>query len=369
MIHSVSIKNFKSIKHLEDFKLGMITILIGANGVGKSNFISFFNFLKQIATKNLQNHISSQSGFDKVLFNNRTINELKGIIEFENNKEKNRYYFKIEPSGTQRAYFSEEKVGYWTGAKWYEHSNISSGLPETSLDDIISESRRLKGYPGIGGYVKDRLKSYEVYHFHDTSDKSPMKAMSKMIDVWRFDKNAANIAPFLKNIQEKHPRNYFKIVKSIKSIAPFFDDFILVEDPFAHGYIQLLWKAKGSDEPMYPFQLSDGTLRMIALTTLLLQPNLPETIIIDEPELGLHPHAISKLSDMIQVAAQNGCQVIVSTQSVTLMNHFSYEDIVTVDRVDDSSVFSRLNESQLEKWTEYYGLGDLWEKNVFGGTP
>lgn len=196
-----------------------------------------------------------------------------------------------------------------------------------------------------------------------------MKTMTKLIDVHRFDKQAANIAPLLKNLQVNHPRNYFKIVKSIQSIAPFFDDFLLEEDPFADGYIQLLWKAKGSDEPMYPSQLSDGTLRMIALTTLLFQPNLPETVIIDEPELGLHPHAISKLSEMIQIAAQNGCQVIVSTQSVTLMNHFSYEDIVTVDRAGDSSVFRRLNESELEKWTEYYGLGDLWEKNLLGGTP
>jgi predicted ATPase len=117
--------------------------------------------------------------------------------------------------------------------------------------------------------------------------------------------------------------------------------------------------------------LSDGTLRFICLTTLLLQPKslLPDTLLIDEPELGLHPFAINLLADMLQEAAESK-QVIVSTQSVELLNAFQPEDVVVVQREEDASVFKRLDKAALSDWlADDYSLGELWKRNILGGRP
>lgn len=119
-----------------------------------------------------------------------------------------------------------------------------------------------------------------------------------------------------------------------------------------------------------PHALSDGTLRFICLATLFLQPpeQLPATIVLDEPELGLHPYAIALLADMVRSAAQH-TQVILATQSVTLVNQFEPEDILVVDRIQGKSAFRRLGKEEMASWLEDYGLGDLWEKNLLGGRP
>jgi predicted ATPase len=85
--------------------------------------------------------------------------------------------------------------------------------------------------------------------------------------------------------------------------------------------------------------------------------------------LGLHPFAINKLAAMMKQAAVKGSQVIVSTQSVGLIDNFEPEDIITVDREDNQSVFRRLDSENLKDWLEDYTLGELWNKNVIGARP
>ena len=115
--------------------------------------------------------------------------------------------------------------------------------------------------------------------------------------------------------------------------------------------------------------LSDGSIRFIALATLLLQPTLPKVIIIDEPELGLHPVAIAKLCSMIKSASERGCQIIISTQSADLISHFNACDVITVDRKDGQSVFNRLDNESLQQWLQDYSLGELWTKSIIHGQP
>ena len=158
------------------------------------------------------------------------------------------------------------------------------------------------------------------------------------------------------------------IQRTIRSIAPFFDTFFLQPDEINDNQIQLRWLEKGSDQIFNAHNLSDGTLRMICLTTLLLQPYPPETIIIDEPELGLHPFAIEKLAAMLKNAS-NDAQIIISTQSVNLINHFNANDVIVVERQNNQSTFKRLDDNHLSEWLDDYSLSDLWEKNVLGGRP
>ena len=174
------------------------------------------------------------------------------------------------------------------------------------------------------------------------------------------------MAAFLYSIQDTP--EYERIVQTIQRVAPFFHDFILVSDKNNKEQIRLRWKHKGSDAYFDANGLSDGTLRFICLTALLLQPELPKVILLDEPELGLHPYALQILAGMLK-SASNGAQIIVSTQSVTFANQFGWQDIIIVDQKDGESLFNRIKEEEIKPWLEDYAIGDLWEKNLIGGTP
>jgi predicted ATPase len=177
-----------------------------------------------------------------------------------------------------------------------------------------------------------------------------------------------NLAAFLYDIQSEHKIVYNRIVKNIQSIAPYFSDFYF--KPNSEKLVRLQWTDRYSDVIFGATDFSDGTLRFIALTVLFLQPTLPDTIIIDEPELGLHPAAIAKLASMIKSVSAKNCQVIIATQSTDLISHFLPEDIITVDQIDGASVFERLNNESLQKWLDDYTIDDLWKRNIItGGQP
>jgi predicted ATPase len=155
-------------------------------------------------------------------------------------------------------------------------------------------------------------------------------------------------------------------VETVRQVAPFFGSFVLQET--GRGQTQLLWKDRYSDLAYYAHQLSDGTLRYICLATLLLQPTPPAVMIIDEPELGLHPFAIKLLASLLQEAAQKS-QLIVSTQSSLLLDELSPEQVIVVNHHDGESTFERQDPVRLAAWLQEYTLGQLWEKNELGGLP
>ncbi|GBD92366.1 hypothetical protein BMS3Abin04_03101 [bacterium BMS3Abin04] len=211
--------------------------------------------------------------------------------------------------------------------------------------------------------------SWRVYHFHDTSSTSKMKRESDIHDNRLLRRDASNLAAFLYLLQEQFADYFHRIESTVKLIAPFFDKFQLEPLALNKEKIKLEWKHVHSDEYFNANHFSDGTLRMICLITLLLQPNLPDTIIIDEPELGLHPSAIQQLAALIKSAAEDSKQIICSTQSVTLLNQFDPENIIVVDRENNESKFQRLEKETLDEWLDQYAIGELWEKNVLGGRP
>ena len=155
----------------------------------------------------------------------------------------------------------------------------------------------------------------------------------------------------------------------VQFIAPFFEGFILEPDRLNPNFIQLEWREKGQPDGYFnAYHLSDGTLRFICLATLLMQPEPPATIIIDEPELGLHPVAINKLAALVRAVSEKS-QVILSTQSVNLIDNFSPEDIIVTNRTTEGSTFERLHEEDFSEWLQEYTLGDLWGQNKFGAQP
>ncbi|OAV65567.1 cobalt transporter ATP-binding subunit [Bacteroidales bacterium Barb6XT] len=364
MIKTITIENYKSIRHLE-LDMKPINILIGANGVGKSNFISFFKFLKNLLEQHLQLYVAEEAGADNILyFGSKHSDFLQGYIEFEINSElTNAYLFKLSPDKENEFYFENETAFFHDSSHYKKPYDISLGQGHR-------ESKRNKEseQENIVFHVKEYMSSFKIFHFHDTSKTSGMRKPAKLDDNIFLREDASNLPAYLYWIQKKHPNIFKRIEMVIRSVAPYFECFNLQPGRQNEDYIKLEWKEKGSDAYFNAKHLSDGTLRFIALTTLLLQPKAPQTIIIDEPELGLHPFAIDKLAALIKKASVNS-QIIVSTQSVNLMNNFSPEDIITVDKKDNQSVFKRQNTEELTDWLENYSIGDLWNKNVIGGRP
>ena len=378
-LDKITIKGFKSIRSLEDFELSNLNVLIGANGSGKSNFIDFFRMLRAmmdlplpgLAIASLKTYIADGGGSDDFLFNGpKETEQIEVVTRFGLNG----YRFKLAPTSDATFIINDEARYFTYGqSRWWELGSGHS-IPELLRD---KDEPGATGRDGVGHHVYEAIASWKIYHFHDTSKMAPMRRYEVIEDneYLRFD--AANIAPFLYELKnpswpppsslKKKKRNVYKqIVDTIRLVAPFFDDFILKPDK--NEKVRLRWRQRGSDYPLKPHHLSDGTLRFICLTTALLQPELPSTIIIDEPELGLHPYAIEILAELIQSTSQR-TQLIVSTQSSALVDYFEPENIIVVNRKKGASVFQRLNKRELSFWLKDYSLGDLWRKNIVSGGP
>jgi predicted ATPase len=232
------------------------------------------------------------------------------------------------------------------------------------------ESQADQHKTGIKQYTLPIMRRWRVYHFHDTSESAKVKQIHRINDNDYLREDGSNLAAFLFRVQKNHPSHYKRIIRTIRMVAPYFGDFYLRATPDNQDSIQLEWTEKDHDIPFKASELSDGTLRFILLATVLLQPEefMPSAIIVDEPELGLHPYAINVLAELIKSASHEH-QLIISTQSVELVNQFDAEDLIVVDKQGGSSTFKRLETASLSEWLEDYSLGDLWKKNLLGGRP
>lgn len=354
-MNSISISGFKSFRSVT-IKLNPINILIGANGSGKSNFLSFFEMLHCIYDKRLTEYVALNGGTERFFHKGHKVTEIiKATVEFTDNS----YELELK-DGDGRLLVAYESLGQLSDSKMFHISNASY-KPES---DMLNSSLY-----GQGEVVNSYLKSISKYHFHDAGKQSPFTRESNIkSDMFYLYEDGRNLAAFLYAIRANYPLAYRRIIKVIQSTAPYFLDFYL--EPNRNDSVRLLWKDKYSDTIYTPSTLSDGTIRFIALTTLFLQPNPANVIVIDEPELGLHPQAIGKLAGMIKSVSQRGVQVIAATQSADLISAFTPEDVITVNQVNGESVFERLESEKLSRWLEEYTLGDLWKSNIIqGGQP
>ncbi len=362
-LEHISIRGYKSIRQA-DVPLRPLNVLIGSNGAGKSNFISAFRLLNRVAEKGLQLAVGKSGGADSILYHGRKkTHELVFELRWSNS---NGYACSLVPATDGSLVFADEACSYrpkqFGRAQPYT-VDLGGGHRETKVPE---EANRNPGK--VADYVLARLRSWRIYHFHDTSVSAGVKQLGDLNDNRALRDDASNLAAFLFLLRETDPDRYDLIVRTVRLVAPFFGDFILRPSPFNENKIRLEWREIDSDSYFGADDFSDGTLRFICLSTLLLQPTayLPTTILIDEPELGLHPYAIVLLSGLLKQASAR-VQVIVATQSVPLVDQLEPSDLIVVDREDGQSVFSRPEAGALEEWLEDFSLGELWQKNVLGG--
>jgi predicted ATPase len=369
-IKKLSIEGFKSIRSLQDFELRALNVLIGANGAGKSNFVSFFRLLRELIEQRLQIALrTTEGGADACLYlGPRVTKQFSAKLYFG----KNGYEFSLVPTVNNQFVFAEETT-FFAGNLGPNRNPLGSGHTEARLKTVKDEPGRWGAKHGVHHYVYDAISRWVVYHFHDTSLSAGIRRQGTLNDNETLRPDAQNLAAFLYRIRQTSPGSYNQIRDVVRLAAPFFDDFLLRPVPTSPDMIQLEWRQKDSDYPFLAHQLSDGTLRFICIATALLQPVRPPTMLFDEPELGLHPYALTLVGNLFKQATHHRGipinQVIISTQSAQLLNEFSPEDVVVVDRRQGESLFHRLNPDELSEWLTEYSLGELWQKNLLGGRP
>lgn len=374
MIRILDIENFKSIRQ-QSIELRQLNIMVGPNGSGKSNLISFFKFLERLSDQQLNQYVFQSGGINNFLFKGYEVSSyLLFKLQMSESPESvhTNLYECVLSSDGENYRFEQETIGYWDESQYQTpfRLNLEKGNRKREADIKKHRDAQLSK---VAMYIYGYLRNLKVFHFHDTSDNAQVKLPQPMGEVYDFKSEAENLAPLLLHFKEQHFKTYWRIVETIRLVYPLFHDFVLEESPASKGNITLRWQERGGDQVFDARQISDGTLRFICLAVLLIQPPdstyVPQTIVLDEPELGLHPFAIRILAELLQKAAREK-QIVLATQSVSLINHFRPEDLLIVERNEQgASVFKRLKNEDFADWLEDYSLGQLWERNFLGGRP
>jgi predicted ATPase len=361
-VRFVRLEGFTSIRSAE-VELGRLNVLVGANGSGKSNFIRTLELLGRIADEDLRLFVGVNGGASALMHQPDAENRIRFAIDAH----RCGYDAVLVPAPDDSLVFADERVWLHGEPRRYEDS-LGRGHRETQLHAVAADQRRRPPEGGIpvASYIVELLSGCRVFHFHDTSVNAPPKRRVSVADNLRLRSDAGNLASYLLRLSADGRPAYRQIVTAVRQVAPFFRDFVL--DPDTPDTLLLRWRQVGSDAVFTANQLSDGTLRFICLATLLLSPELPGLVVLDEPELGLHPAAIVQLAELLRLAAIRS-QVVLATQSVTLMNQFELADLIVVERRDGASSFGRPDAEKLQEWLEEYSLGELWQKNMIGGRP
>jgi predicted ATPase len=354
---AVTIEGYTSIRSAR-VDLGAMTVLVGPNGAGKSNFVSALEMLGRIVDEDLQLFVGLRGGAGSLLHGGPKSTAIRVKVE----SPPNTYEARLVPSARDELIFETEEISYHgPGPDRPFSRRLGRGHRETTLHRESGE----QGEQSIATHVVNILDGCRVYHFHDTSRTAPVKLFGDPADNVALAPDAANLASYLGRLAEADGRAYQRIVRSVRQVAPFFRDFVLVEE---RPGLRLRWRQLGMDGVLGPEALSDGTLRFVCLATLLLQPDPPPLVVLDEPELGLHPFALVQLAGLLRSASTRS-QIVIATQSVPLVDQFDVADIVIVEREEGASIFHRPDPDRLAAWRNDYSLGELWQKNVLGGVP
>ena len=372
----VQIEGFKSIK-AADLELGRLNVFIGANGSGKSNLVSFFKFLNHMMTGNLQGHIATSGNASSLLhYGPKVTQQIQAVLDFRTHNANNRYSMRLAhaPAGDILV-FLDETISYrkdgFQGQPYLRSLGVGHRESELTRQEQANYKSRAqnKAYKALPVF-RGILGACRAFQFHDTSAQAHIRLPCEINRNQYLYSDGGNLAAMLYRFQQTRPQVLDRISDTFRLVAPFFGQFVLCPQAMNARMIELRWTERDHDYDLGPHQISDGSLRAIALITLLLQPaeNLPRVMVIDEPELGLHPYAISLLAALLREASEHS-QILLATESVTLLNHFQPEEVVVTERCMGETVFKRLGSEELTEWLDQYAMGELWEKNLLGGRP
>lgn len=366
----VSIEGFASIDAVKLELSTPVTVLIGANGSGKSNVIRALEILGEIVDRRLRGYVAERGGFDRML--HKSSNPLKSAQTInlvamscpDGKGLANGYQARLSAGSDDETVLHERILMHDTTTYPRPYDEILGADRETQMHRLDEPRQQ-----AFADRVIAILSSCRVYHFDDVSPDAPPKRQSLLSDNLELRRDAANLAAYLYRLREEHPQSYRAVLDAVRMVAPFFDDFVLEPQGREHDSVLVRWRQIDSETTFSASQLSDGTLRFICLATLLLSPHRPATIVLDEPELGLHPFAIHQLVELLEAASRDGRRVVLATQSTDLLAEFSLDEVVIVERQDGATQLTRPDAERLSAFLESYSIAELWHMNLLGGRP
>lgn len=355
------------------FEPGRINVLIGANGAGKSNLLSCLRMVSLMNTQSLRRFVGEAGGASALLhYGPKHTPELEVEIDFAAARGSNRYAARLGYAAGDQLTFMEEQVAWRAMEQNSEQTrSLGSGHLESNLPVAAQDPARF-----AEAAVSRWIRHLGFFHFHDTSPTSPLRQNSRAIDNRYLRSNGSNLAAYLLALSradnDESRAAWQRIQMLVQRVAPFVKELTptaLDSVTPDRSTVRLDWLDE-RDESFGVHHLSDGTLRAIALVTALAQPTsrIPRFLTIDEPELGLHPAAISMLVSLVRAVATHS-QVVLATQSAALLDHFEPEEVIVVERADGASSLRRLDSAALQEWLAEYRLSELYDKNILGGRP
>jgi predicted ATPase len=364
-LEEVTIRGYKSIAFDRPvtLKLNDVSILLGANGAGKSNIISFFQMLSYMMSKSFGKYVEMSGTSNALLhYGSKKTPIMSGEIKFSDNKSIDTYSFSLTNANPDRLIITDEKISW--------HRNGANKPYEINLEPEYKESALAESTNLIAKIIFQMLSSCKVYQFHDSSAEGPLRQVCHVETTNYLQSHGNNLPSFLLFLRENHKDSYNRIVDYVRDVVPQFQDFYLEPN---NRFISLRWMDNSATDYRFnAYQFSDGSIRFIALATLLLQPpqTMPNVIILDEPELGLHPYAITQLAEMIKDASIHA-QIIIATQSKDLVDHFDIDNIsvIEMDKETQSTSVTHLSNEEYNLWLQKYTVSELWDKNIIGGRP
>ncbi|WP_405062054.1 AAA family ATPase [Kribbella sp. NBC_01505] len=362
-LRRIEVSGLTSLRHAVLDLSSAVTLLVGPNGAGKSNVVDAFELLGRIIDQQLNDTLVRSGGFAARLHRTPDPALAPESIEIKvwgawQRETSNGYQVRVEAGPDDTAIVRETTM-------FHDRSRFDNPHTTTLRSARESRLRTEAETAPKASYVLDVVSGCRVFHFDDTSADAPVKRRVDPADNITLAPDARNLAAVLLRLRDEDASRYRRVVRTVRTVAPYFDDFVLEPEG---GAIRLRWRERGLDSVFSADNLSDGTLRFVCLAVLLLQDNKPGTIVLDEPELGLHPFAIHQLAALLRRAAEDR-RVVAATQSVTLLEQFSVDEVAIVERTSEGTQLQRPDRRVLEQWLGDYSLGELWEKNLLGGRP
>lgn len=359
MLNRLTVRGFKSIRAMDGLGLRSLNVLVGDNEAGKSNLLEALHFLGAMADGTQYRVVDDSGGPDGLLFGGSRTTE---VVEIGAEFVGGRYRVRLVPVGDGLRFAEEERL--WNGQREAVTADGGGSYPRARLFPQVGP-KQVAGWQANG----EVLGRWPRYHFCDTGRLAGVRRAQEVRDNLALKPDGSNLAPYLRFLSMRHEQDYRNIVETVRLVAPAFGD--LLQRREVGERMSLEWTPRGDPDTVFgPRQLSDGVLRFLCLATLLNQPTefQPGLILIDEPELGLHPRELVLLASLLRGAAEDR-QVVVSTQSADLVSQFRAEEIIVANRASGPSTFERLNPEDLKVWLDQYSLGEMWKANLIGGPP
>jgi predicted ATPase len=361
-----------------------LTVMIGANGVGKTSFLETFSLLAESAKGQLQSKISELSGLNLMVTRDKAESVAISLSMPVQNQEPLRYFLKLASKSSQFYEIGQETLtqqrdlnadrplkyidSRGLDIKYFSTDDqklLRPNWEHNPLETSLSQVPKMYQEPEA---LRKKLASCSFYRSWEfnLSPRSPVRLPQAMRPVKLPGAKGEDLVSCLYYMRETDPER-FEVVEDTLSAA--FPDFERLSfPPVAAGTLTMTWKDRNFSQPLYMDQLSEGTLRFLWLVTLLLSRDLTAITLIDEPEISLHPELLRLLAHVMREAAQR-TQLIVATHSDRLIRFLEPQEVLICDSENGLTTMNWGDSMDLNHWLEDYSLDQLWAMNIIGGRP